>query len=673
MAEHDRLTELMSSPFERSITLTSSYLVSSFSIWGLPPNFKVDEFTFWKKSYSYDAQMLYCSKNAELQQHFAKFIAPQPVTVTNTNKLDILMTPPKKYLLILPGETTTSFCACIVRKELLPFPSDFVQETKLQQIYTYGNNQLVTDRIYCFVSEFPFINALFAMLEDMERYDFHSKLNYIRTFYLRNGGNPTEKYVSDKARMEAYLSRVLKVQAPSLTQIEYPIEVTPAPIRYFTRTSIYSTYPTSDQMPACCLNMIGDYALCRMFVGLQPSVIFNALASLLTGSSVILVGSNASLITSSVFGLLTLMYPFIWQGVLIPFVPVALQEFLESPVPSLYGTEIPTDVTRVNANVYQLEHGNLFDPNLAKKIIKTIPSVQHSLPFLGELTAAVNSCVVATFSEVTKLKSFEERERALEKIPQEKLVRFSTEVIQAVKHQFYDKILTIMKNFCMSHGPIDLTDFKRKFPQLIKHETHKRFIIDMIESQHFNVWWYRNKMSELTSKIVQHPSPTSFGGSRAPSVPSLSPCRTPDIRPEEMNKEAKMTSPQTPLDIEYGKERRSIGEKTVLRSDHKSTQKGEHHITVPKNEKVDCIKTPGPEKQEEKIEESIQQTENMTNTRGDGVAGQEEIQAEIKTEEKVDQKEKETHEEEKVSPPSPKENNTQNVEQEKKRCIDPLS
>ena len=157
------------------------------------------------------------------------------------------------------------------------------------------------------------------MLEDMELYDFHSKNNYIKAFYLHSGGNSSEKYVTNKERMMTYLSNVFKVQSPDLKDFIYPITVHPAPTRSIQRCCLYESLNYPDKQAACCLQMIADYALPRLFVGVQVSTILSALASLLSGTSVILVGNNQSFVTSATLGLLTLIYPFIWQGIFIPF------------------------------------------------------------------------------------------------------------------------------------------------------------------------------------------------------------------------------------------------------------------------------------------------------------------------------------------------------------------
>ncbi|EKE39144.1 hypothetical protein ENU1_140500 [Entamoeba nuttalli P19] len=617
------LSDICSSPLERAITLTSSNLVSSFSIWGLPSNFKTDEFSFWRKSYTYDAQKLFCyPPQADLQEHFSKFIAPQGVTATQTNKLNVLLEAPKKYLLILPGETSTSFCVCIVRKELLQFPSDFIEETVIQKIYTIGANPIVVDRIYCFVSECPHINALFSMLEDMEILDFHSKNNYIKAFYLRNGGNPSEKYVSNKSRMIDYLNKVLAVEAPDLKEYSFSITIPPAPTRTFYRSCLYDSLAPGDKQAACCLQMIADYALPRLFVGVQIPVILSALSSLLSGNSVILVGNNASLITSSVFGLLALLYPFIWQGVLIPFVPVQLQEFLESPVPSLYGTEIPKDITRVIADVIQLEQGSVFDPTLEKRIIKTNPVIRHALPFAAELSSALGSCVQATFADIIKFKTFNERERALENIPQQKLVSFSSDVQQKIKHHLYDKLLSFVRNYCISKGPIDLPQFQQGFPQIIKHESHKQFIKEFIGSQHFNVWWYRNKMNELCKvSVTGSPSPISLGGSKASSTSILSPCRTPDVKTiEDFNGDLKIESYAKELPaIPQSSLRKSYNEKVIIKSESKESKQQpiQIHLNQQKNEEINKPTIETDDKEEKQIPPEIikdeKSNENLIN------------------------------------------------------------
>ena len=67
------------------------------------------------------------------------------------------------------------------------------------------------------------------------------------------------------------------------------------------------------------------------------------LNSLILEKSIVLYGSNLSVVSCLTSAILQLLQPFTWEGVFIPIIPANAIEVLEAPVPFIVGTNIPFD------------------------------------------------------------------------------------------------------------------------------------------------------------------------------------------------------------------------------------------------------------------------------------------------------------------------------------------
>ena len=94
-----------------------------------------------------------------------------------------------------------------------------------------------------------------------------------------------------------------------------------------------------------------------MFSLLTPSLIMYLLNMLLLEKSIIVYGSNLSLVSSLTSAIVNLLRPFTWEGVYIPIIPANAIELLEAPVPFIVGTNIPFEVQSISpsANVLYVD------------------------------------------------------------------------------------------------------------------------------------------------------------------------------------------------------------------------------------------------------------------------------------------------------------------------------
>lgn len=81
------------------------------------------------------------------------------------------------------------------------------------------------------------------------------------------------------------------------------------------------------------------------------------LNSLILEKSIIVYGSNLSLVSSLTSAIVNLLRPFTWEGVYIPIIPANSIEILEAPVPFVVGTNIPFDLQIISpsANVLYVD------------------------------------------------------------------------------------------------------------------------------------------------------------------------------------------------------------------------------------------------------------------------------------------------------------------------------
>lgn len=80
-----------------------------------------------------------------------------------------------------------------------------------------------------------------------------------------------------------------------------------------------------------------DFSYIPLFTLLSVDNILLIFSCLCSEKSVLICSENISLLTPVCEALLSFLFPFVWQGVYVPIMPIANQEMLEAPIPFLLG------------------------------------------------------------------------------------------------------------------------------------------------------------------------------------------------------------------------------------------------------------------------------------------------------------------------------------------------
>lgn len=97
------------------------------------------------------------------------------------------------------------------------------------------------------------------------------------------------------------------------------------------QTTLKFTRPSDDQS----LSGFADFSALLEY--LDPFTLLNVITSILLERRVIFVSSKLSVLSSCVQGVVALLYPFVWQHVFIPVLPLGMIQFVCAPVPFVVG------------------------------------------------------------------------------------------------------------------------------------------------------------------------------------------------------------------------------------------------------------------------------------------------------------------------------------------------
>ena len=94
-----------------------------------------------------------------------------------------------------------------------------------------------------------------------------------------------------------------------------------------------------------------EWALPTMFSWLPVPVLIWSMSLLRCEAKFVVIGQEPGLVSSVVFGLLSLLRPLRWVAPLIPVLPLKFLEFLESPVPILAGLVVDKSMAETTPHV----------------------------------------------------------------------------------------------------------------------------------------------------------------------------------------------------------------------------------------------------------------------------------------------------------------------------------
>ncbi|CAN0385412.1 unnamed protein product, partial [Ectocarpus fasciculatus] len=162
--------------------------------------------------------------------------------------------------------------------------------------------QLYAPKALVLLSHYPFYNLFTQFLQQIYRIG------------LSEAPLPIERYISNF---------VCEVPLPPQGQVEVNYAL---PDRTLTITR-----PPRNRLP------LVDFSYRPLFASLSVENILCAFGLLLTEAKVALCSSHYALLAPAAEGLLSLLFPFVWQGAYIPVMPFNMKDVLEAPVPFLVG------------------------------------------------------------------------------------------------------------------------------------------------------------------------------------------------------------------------------------------------------------------------------------------------------------------------------------------------
>ena len=472
------------SPLINALTSQSNSLIKSFTIFGFPH-------TTSPTTPKPEMEILYHTpKEFQFPQKAEDFIVPRKPTIQQISpNFDILRQPNQKYITILPNDNDSLLCICIYHNEFLNIVNDLINPTQItNELY---RSDYYTQRIYCFTTNYPYLNALFPILDKFIDKGYRQKINYFYTQILKSitlNFNPNPI----KSILDAYIQKVLRMTTTNEENIVFKDDIN----KY---TFLRSKVNTLKDPLHVSMKMLADYCLVRLFMTLSIDNILHLLKTMLCGTGVIIISEDISVATSCLFGLLALFFPFVWQGVIIPYVPDDLYEFYETPVPLLCAGKYPPIKCSVNAYVFELGQSYLsFFTSKVSKHFDSLPDLNVKLPYYREVKTHLNNTVD---SFIKRKPSAAEREKYIEMMPQEQIIAFSEKIMSVMYDQLYFKMedLIIRKNYALNYPSLD--DFVAQFPKVFSPDLYG-FMKKFAESQHFNTWWYEVNLrrKELKTK-----------------------------------------------------------------------------------------------------------------------------------------------------------------------------
>eukprot|EP00752_Nemacystus_decipiens_P011001 g9775.t1 len=162
--------------------------------------------------------------------------------------------------------------------------------------------QLYAPKALVLLSHYPFYNLYTQFLQQIYRIG------------LSEAPLPIERYISNF---------VCEVPLPPQGQVEVNYAL---PDRTLTITR-----PPKNRLP------LVDFSYRPLFASLSVENVLCAFGLLLTEAKVALCSSHYALLAPAAEGLLSLLFPFVWQGAYIPVMPFNMKDVLEAPVPFLVG------------------------------------------------------------------------------------------------------------------------------------------------------------------------------------------------------------------------------------------------------------------------------------------------------------------------------------------------
>ncbi|CAM9758208.1 unnamed protein product [Chrysoparadoxa australica] len=167
-----------------------------------------------------------------------------------------------------------------------------------------GDEPLFAPKALLLLSHYPFYSAYSQFLQQLYRIS------------LSEAPLPIERYLSNF---------VCEVPLPPQGNVEVMFALPDRILRI--------KRPPKNRLP------LVDFSYRPLFAALSVENILTAMACLLSERQLALCSSHCALLNPVAEALLSLLFPFVWQGAYIPVMPLSMTDMLEAPVPFLVGLD----------------------------------------------------------------------------------------------------------------------------------------------------------------------------------------------------------------------------------------------------------------------------------------------------------------------------------------------
>jgi len=319
---------------------------------------------------------------------------------------------------------------------------------------------------YCFITRFPIFDFFFKVIFDMitmERIDRMESISQSKV--------ESYKYIPTNT-FDEILVNLLRLKPPSYGST-YSFQSHPAiGISTYKRNSPPLNYEEYLQNAA-------DWSLPVLLSWMPIETILIAVGFLLCEVKLIVLGDEPGIVTSGVFGLLSLLRPLIWVSPIIPVLPTKYLDLIESPVPIIAGLVTESKSKAFNAETILKKccaSGNYSLTAVFDTINREIYISQDNYISKEEfILPQINILLEKLHSNIVEKKHFLRKEEPFYNytVNQEKYSKSVQEIIQCHVEQILN--LCLSKNIEVSHQ--DLSSSIESYSKLIEEKLQCEYIV----------------------------------------------------------------------------------------------------------------------------------------------------------------------------------------------------
>ncbi|EGC37615.1 hypothetical protein DICPUDRAFT_149772 [Dictyostelium purpureum] len=212
---------------------------------------------------------------------------------------------------------------------------------------------------------------------------------------------------------------------------------------------------------------ISEWAVGGTFLNLSLENILRILGAVLLEQRVVFVCDNLATLSSCCFSMISLIHPLVWQGLFVPILPQNLLDYLEAPVPFVFGV----------SNFVKKNFDGLIVNVKTDKIIYNCPKQPPLIPEFHKLLNNLKDdrAVLVNQKNYNPVKNTKHQLEAVHKIFYI-IQQYTQWLFKKIESQF----ITVNVN-----DSLEIEEFKQKFLSSVS-DHNKDFIRMLLDTQHFN-------------------------------------------------------------------------------------------------------------------------------------------------------------------------------------------